>query len=103
MSDTDTKTNKGAFRKGEKRPNQGKHGSPKSTVMAREAIARFADGNADKIQGWLDSVANDDKHGPYVAFKMLMEVMEYHLPKLARTEHVGDKENPVGIVFSWQK
>ena len=61
----------------------------KSTVAAREAIARFVDGNVERLQGWLDEIAADPKHGPVVAFKCVQEVMEYHIPKLARTELTG--------------
>lgn len=76
-----------------KPPNAGK-GRPagvpnKATSAAREAIARFVDGNVDKLQGWLDEIAADPKHGPLVAFRCVMEVCEYHIPKLARTEHTG--------------
>jgi len=91
----------------------------KSTGMAREAIAKFVDGNAPAMQGWLESVAYgiqaQDKEGnpkystdgnpvyvvppnPEKAFGMLQSVMEYHLPKLARTEHSGDEEQPVKII-----
>jgi hypothetical protein len=44
------------------------------------------------MQEWLVEVAADPKHGPKVAFDMLMDVMEYHLPKLARIEqqHSGE-------------
>lgn len=74
-------------------PNAGK-GRPvgvpnKATAAAREAIARFVDGNADRLQGWLDEIASDPKHGPKVAFECFMDVVEYHIPKLARTEHTG--------------
>lgn len=62
----------------------------KSTTMAREAFAAFVDGNAHRMQGWLDEVAKDPKHGPKVALDCLLAVSEYHIPKLARTEHVGD-------------
>ena len=82
--------NAGAFKKGQKKPNQGKRGPNKSTLIAREAIARFVDGNTERLQGWLDDIAADEKHGPREAFRCLMDVMEYHVPKLARTEHVGD-------------
>lgn len=68
-------------------------GSPnKATVAAREAIARFVDGNADRLQGWLDRIAEDD---PKAAYQCFMDVVEYHVPKLARTEVVGDAENPL--------
>jgi hypothetical protein len=91
----------------------------KSTGMAREAIARFVDGNANKMEEWLQSVAYGiqatDKEGhpkfstegnpiyvvppnPEKAFGMLQSVMEYHLPKLARTEHLGDEDQPVKII-----
>lgn len=95
----------------------------KSTGMAREAIARFVDGNANKMEEWLQSVAYGiqatDKNGkpkfstegnpvyvvppnPEKAFGMLQSVMEYHLPKLARTEQVGDEEKPVIHIFKWK-
>jgi hypothetical protein len=83
-------------------------GSPnKSTAQAREAIAQFVDGNAHKMQEWLEQVAigvkNEDNKfivlpNPEKAFGMLQSVMEYHLPKLARTEHTGDEDQPVKII-----
>jgi hypothetical protein len=89
-------------------------GSPnKSTSMAREAIARFVDGNTDKMQGWLEQVATgvqDEETGkwlvppnPEKAFAMLQSVVEYHVPKLARQELVGDDKAPVKIQVSWKK
>jgi hypothetical protein len=81
--------------------------------MAREAIARFVDGNTDKMQGWLEQVANgvyDEAEGKYLvfpnpekAFAMLQSVVEYHVPKLARQELVGDDKAPVKIQVSWKK
>ena len=68
--------------------------------MAKEAIARFADDNADRMQEWLDAVSCDPKHGPKVAFDMLMGVMEYHLPKLARTEISGKDGGPVVVALT---
>lgn len=59
----------------------------KSTIQAREAIAAFVDGNSERLQGWLDQIAETD--GPKAAFQCLMDVMEYHVPKLARTELTG--------------
>jgi hypothetical protein len=79
-------------------------GSPnKSTALAREAIARFVDGNSHKLQEWLDSIANDPKYGPKQAFDCFMQVAEYHVPKLARTEHTGSEEKPIRYVISWKK
>ena len=82
--------NSTAFRKGEKKPNQGKRGPSKTTLLAREAIAKLVDGNTHRLEGWLDQIASDERQGPAVAFKLLMDVMEYHVPKLARHEHTGE-------------
>jgi len=99
-------------------------GSPnKSTAMAREAIAKFVEANAPKMEQWLSQVAEGkpkiDKEGnqiykdgeavykiepnPLKAFEMLQTVMEYHVPKLARTEVVGDEKAPQRMVISWKK
>ena len=72
----------------------------KATRQAREAIALFVDGNADRLQEWLDAIAADPKYGPAAAFDRFMGVVEYHVPKLQRTEHVGDGGGPVRIVAS---
>lgn len=74
-----------------RRPPAAGKGRPKgsvnrSTAMAREAIAQFVDGNSDRLQGWLDDIAADDKHGPKAALDAFMGLLEYHVPKLARTE-----------------
>ena len=70
----------------------------KSTATAREAIARFVDGNAERLQGWLDEIAADEKQGPRAAFECFKDLLEYHVPKLARTEHVGDGGGAVRII-----
>jgi len=65
-------------------PNGRRSGSTnKATKNAREAIADFVDGNADRLNGWLDAIAAKD---PEKAFHCLMSVVEYHIPKLARTD-----------------
>ena len=89
-------------------------GSPnKATTEARQAIASFVDGNAHRLTGWLDKVAEGvqvevlDKDNnvvgheyvvppnPAKAFDMFQSVVEYHIPKLARQEHVGDDNKPL--------
>lgn len=89
--------NPGCFKKGEKRPNQGKRGPSKATKQAREAISMFVENNTERLQGWLDDIAADD---PKAAFDRFMNVVEYHIPKLQRTEHVGDGGGPVKVVAS---
>lgn len=93
-------SNAGSFKKGEKKPNQGKRGPSKTTLKTRETIAKFVEMNVDQMQHWLEDVAQDPKHGPAVAFKMLTDIMEYHIPKLSRAEHVGDGGGPVVLQIS---
>lgn len=71
----------------------------KSTANAKEAIARFVDGNSGRLQEWLDQIAEQD--GPKEAFKCFADVLEYHVPKLARTEVSGDPDKPLKIEFGW--
>jgi hypothetical protein len=59
----------------------------KATANAREAIALFIEDNTPRLQGWLDAIAEDK--GPDVAFRCVMDLLEYHIPKLARTELTG--------------
>jgi len=82
-------------------------GTPnKATNQARQAIATFVDGNAHRLTEWLDQVAQGVKteDGEYMvppnpakAFDMFQSVVEYHVPKLARTEVVGDPDAPVRV------
>lgn len=80
-------------------PPTGSKGRPpgsvnRATANAREAIANFVDGNVDRLYGWLDAIANGEegpegwirKPDPKSAFDCYMNVVEYHIPKLARTE-----------------
>ena len=82
----------------------------KITLTAKQAIAEFVDGNAHRLTGWLDQVANGspmfdaegkqvyDSEGnkvyairpnPEKAFNLFQSVVEYHVPKLARSEISG--------------
>ncbi len=59
----------------------------KATANAREAIAAFVDSNAPRLQGWLEEIAAEQ--GAQAAFRCVMDLLEYHIPKLARTELTG--------------
>jgi len=59
----------------------------KATANAREAIGRLIDGNAERLQGWLDQI--EDEQGPKAALACFIDLIEYHVPKLARTEVTG--------------
>lgn len=90
-----------AFKKGESGNPRGKPvgAVSKSTKNAREAIARLVDDNAERMQDWLDQIA--EKDGPMAAWKCMNDVIEYHIPKLSRTELTGkDGENLPTAVFN---
>lgn len=72
---------RGGPRPGSGRP---KGGQNKDTALAREAIARFVDDNAGKLASWLDEIK--EKEGTLAAFKCVTDLIEYHVPKLARSE-----------------
>ena len=75
-------------------------GTPnKATLAAREAIAAFVDGNADRLQGWLDQIA--EERGPQAAFDCFSTLLEYHVPKLAQQEHTGSDGKPIKMQVQW--
>src|SRR6188508_2969320 len=59
----------------------------KATAHAREAIAAFVDGQASRLEGLLEKIEAAD--GPKAAFACLVDLLEFHVPKLARTELTG--------------
>jgi hypothetical protein len=86
--------------KGKKTGGGSRKGSPnKATQAAREAIAAFVDNNADRLQGWLDQIA--EEKGPQAAFDCFSTLLEYHVPKLARQEITGQDNGPVKVQIGW--
>ena len=81
-------------------PGRPKGCANKSTANAREAIARFVDGNAHRVQIWLDAIAETE--GSLKAFQCYTDMIEYHVPKLSRTEHTGKDDGPVDIRITWK-
>lgn len=78
----------------------------KVTKDVKEAIARFAEGNVHKLEEWLETIAYGDgdqvKPDPAKAADLYMKVIEYHIPKLARTELAGDQDAPLKTVIAWE-
>ena len=80
----------------------------KSTETVRKAIAMLLERNSEKMDEWLQLVAYGDselgvKPQPDKALDIMQKMAEYHIPKLARTELVGDANQPVELKISWQK
>jgi hypothetical protein len=92
---------------GENTPNKGTAGKGRpagsvnrSTAAVREAIAKMAEDNAANFATWLTAVAADN---PDKACDIYLKAIEYHIPKLARTEVAGDANQPIHHVFGWMK
>ncbi len=74
-------------------------GAPnKSTAAVREAIAKMAELNAPRFALWLDEVA---QKSPEKACDIYLRAIEYHIPKLARTEVTGQDGQPVALQVTW--
>ena len=72
----------------------------RATQAVREAIARMAEENAENFNLWLSQVAASS---PEKACDIYLKAIEYHIPKLARTEVTGKDDGPINIGFSWIK
>lgn len=72
----------------------------KSTAIVREAIANLLERNAPNMDKWLNEVAAED---PYKALDLMNKLSEYHIPKLARTEHTGADGGPQEHKITWAK
>ena len=77
----------------------------KATQSVREMIAQVAEQNAPKFAQWLETVALGDgdkvKPDPGKAAELYLKAIEYHIPKLARTEVSGTDGGPIETVIKW--
>jgi hypothetical protein len=89
------------MQKAERSPKTGgrKKGTPnKISADARAAIALLAERNVGKLEGWLVQVAKED---PAKAADIFLRVIEYHIPKLARTDvTTNGKELPRSVIIN---
>ncbi|MGB9153654.1 MAG: hypothetical protein WCD70_11265 [Alphaproteobacteria bacterium] len=71
-------------------------GTPnKATLQGREAIKQFVDGNAHRLVGWLEKIAEEN---PKAAFDCFMSVCEFHLPKMSRQEITGGAHHQINVI-----
>lgn len=66
---------------------RGKGTPNKATSNAREAIAAFVEQQTPRLGHLLDRIEAEE--GPLAAFKCIQDMVEYHVPKLQRTEVSG--------------
>ena len=98
-----SKNTKGGYREGSGRPK----GSPnKVTKQFRDTIQQLLENNSENVEIWLTQVAvgdDENKPDPKGALDMLAKLAEFAAPKLARTELVGDADQPVvHKVYKWK-
>jgi hypothetical protein len=70
-----------SFRKGEKRPNQGKRGPDKVKQETKDALAIFVANNTERFEEWIEEI--DD---PARRMEIVIKALEFVRPKLARTD-----------------
>ncbi len=82
--------NKGSFKKGEKRPGQGKRGPAKTTLAAKEAIAIAAEtlGGTQRLVEW----AKEDPANERIFWGTIY-------PKLLPLQVSGEGGGPIGVVI----
>jgi hypothetical protein len=71
----------------------------KTTVDVRNAIALIAQNNAGNFAQWLGEVALED---PGKAADLYLKAIEYHIPKLARSEVSGPDGGPQIVEATWR-
>ena len=54
----------------------------KSSQVLRESLSFLIEENLDKMNEWIDRIAEDD---PRAAFQCIVSIMEFNIPKLTRT------------------
>ena len=68
-------------------PNGRKKGVPnKATRDIKEAYRQLIEKNLDNLTKWIEQIAAKD---PEKAIRILADLSEYVVPKLARSEHTG--------------
>lgn len=79
-------------------PGRPKGCTNKATRNAREAIAALVENNVPRMQKWLDQIAVEQ--GPMAAWNCMRDVIEYHVPKLLRSEHTGPDGSDIPVAMT---
>ena len=71
----------------------------RATADVRQAIALIAQRNVGNFETWLGEVALED---PGKAADLYLKAIEYHIPKLARSEVSGPDGGPQIVEATWR-
>jgi hypothetical protein len=90
------------FEKGKPKTGGKKKGTPnKATTEIKVAYKNLIENNLDNISTWLEQVAEKN---PDRALSILIDLSEFVVPKLARTEMKHEGEMEINIpVIKWVK
>jgi hypothetical protein len=70
----------------------------KNTTRVKDAIALLSERNIDKLEDWLDEIAAKDK---IEAFKLMLQLLEYNIPKLSRAEVKSEVTNIPAVAIKF--
>jgi len=84
--------------KGIKTGGGSRQGKPnKTTQDVRAAIATFASANVGEMSTWLEQIED-----PAKKLDLFLRAIEYHVPKLARSEVSGPDGGPQVVEATWR-
>jgi hypothetical protein len=95
MADKETTENRAGCR-GIPGPGRPKGSQNRATTAVREAIATLAEQNIGRVQEWLDRIAT---RNPAKATELYLRLLEYHVPRLARTELSNPDGSPLNFTL----
>ena len=70
----------------------------RATAAMRKTVVTLLRRNLREIQGWLNATAAKD---PHQALRVVLDMMDFAIPRMARMEHTGDDGGPVELHISW--
>ena len=89
------------FEKGHKKVGGKQSGTPnKATKDIKEAYRQLIERNLDNLTGWLETIAAKD---PEKAIRILNDLSEYVIPKLAREEFTGKINQEIKTTLIFKK
>ena len=68
----------------------------KVTTETKDAFKKLVESNHENMTIWLEKIAMTD---PYKAMQLMIQLSEYFIPKLARTELSGEVDTKQKQVF----
>ncbi len=78
------------------KPKRRTRGPSRLTLDVREAIAMLCQANIGRVECWLAQIED-----PARRLELFVRLLEYNIPKIARTEVTGAEGGPQEHVYKW--